>query len=80
MSSPVKNINAADFRRICAAARRFVDETGVTRLLLGPLDEWGEGSIGYPNRELGFGQPSAGFSPNVSRTDSSIPKPSSRFG
>ena len=55
MSSPVKNINAADFRRICADARRFADETGVTRLLLGPLDEWGEGSIGYPNRELGFG-------------------------
>ena len=55
MSSPVKDINAADFRRICADARRFADETGVTRLLLGPLDEWGEGSIGYPNRELGFG-------------------------
>jgi len=55
MSSPVKNINAADFRRICADARRFADETGVTRLLIGPIDEWGEGSIGYPNRELGFG-------------------------
>ena len=55
MSSPVKNINAADFRRICADAKKFADETGVTRLLIGPLDEWGEGSIGYPNRELGFG-------------------------
>ena len=55
MSSPVKNINAADFKRICADARKFADETGVTRLLIGPLDEWGEGSIGYPNRELGFG-------------------------
>ena len=51
----MKNINAADFRRICADAKKFADETGVTRLLIGPLDEWGEGSIGYPNRELGFG-------------------------
>ena len=46
MSSPVKNINASDFRRICADARQFADETGITRLLIGPLDEWGEGSIG----------------------------------
>lgn len=53
--SAVKGINAAGFRRICVDARRFADETGVTRLLMGPLDEWGEGSIGYPNRELGFG-------------------------
>ena len=50
----VKNINAADFRRICADARLFADETGITCLLIGPLDEWGEGSIGYPNCELGF--------------------------
>ena len=53
--SAVRNINAADFRRICEDAKRFASETGVKRLLLGPLDEWGEGSIGYPNRELGFG-------------------------
>ncbi len=55
LSRPVKNINAADFRRICVDAKKFADETGVTRLLIGPLDEWGEGSIGYPNREHGFG-------------------------
>lgn len=54
-SSPVKNINAADFKRICRDARTFADETDVTQLLIGPIDEWGEGSIGYPNREHGFG-------------------------
>ena len=53
--SAVKGINVADFRRICVDGKRFADESGVTRLLLGPIDEWGEGSIGYPNRELGFG-------------------------
>ena len=54
-SSPVKNINAADFKRICEDAKKFSAETGVTRFLTGPIDEWGEGSIGYPNRERGFG-------------------------
>lgn len=46
--------NAADFRRICRSARAFADESGMKTFLLGPLDEWGEGSIGYPNREHGF--------------------------
>ena len=54
-SNPVLGIDAKGFAEICREAKRFADETGVTRLLLGPLDEWGEGSIGYPNRELGFG-------------------------
>lgn len=47
--------NAADFRRICEEGRKFADESGVKTFLLGPLDEWGEGSIGFPNREHGFG-------------------------
>ena len=51
----ITGINAKDFKRICADAKRFSDETGERMLLLGPLDEWGEGSIGYPNAELGFG-------------------------
>lgn len=51
----VTDINARDFRRICASAKTFSDETGERLLLMGPLDEWGEGSIGYPNQELGFG-------------------------
>lgn len=43
------------FRRICASARRFGDETGVRRFCLAPLNEWGEGSYAEPNGEFGFG-------------------------
>lgn len=43
------------FRRICADAKRFGDETGVKRFCLAPLNEWGEGSYAEPNGEFGFG-------------------------
>jgi hypothetical protein len=43
------------FRRICRDAKRFADETGVKRLTLAPLNEWGEGSYAEPNAEFGFG-------------------------
>ena len=51
----IYGMNARDFRRICADAKRYSDESGRRMLLMGPLDEWGEGSIGYPNAEHGFG-------------------------
>ena len=51
----IKGYNASDFARICRDARKFADESGVKTFLLGPLDEWGEGSIGYPNHQHGFG-------------------------
>lgn len=51
----ISGYNAEDFRRICQEGRKFADETGVRTFLMGPLDEWGEGSLGYPNRRLGFG-------------------------
>ena len=44
----------ADFRRICEAAKRFADRTGVKRLCLAPVNEWGEGSYVEPNAEHGF--------------------------
>ena len=47
--------SAEGFRRICADAKRFADETGVKRLCLAPLNEWGEGSYAEPNAEFGFG-------------------------
>lgn len=50
----IYDYNAESFRRICRDAKTFADESGVTTFLAGPLDEWGEGSIGYPNREHGF--------------------------
>ena len=43
------------FRRICRDAKRFAYETGVKRLCLAPLNEWGEGSYAEPNAEFGFG-------------------------
>jgi len=43
------------FQRICADAKRFSDETGMRRLALGPLNEWGEGSYIEPCKEFGFG-------------------------
>jgi len=42
------------FRKICEDARRFADDTGVKRLALGPLNEWGEGSYIEPCTEYGF--------------------------
>ena len=50
-------VNSARAAPAAAArdAKRFSEETGVKRLLLGPLDEWCEGEIGYPNAEHGFG-------------------------
>ncbi len=47
--------NAADFRRICTAAKEFADKTGRKSLCLSPLNEWGEGSYAEPNTEHGFG-------------------------
>ena len=43
------------FRRICRDAKAFADETGVKRLCIAPLNEWGEGSYAEPNAEFGFG-------------------------
>jgi hypothetical protein len=43
------------FRRICRDAKRFADETGIKRMTLAPLNEWGEGSYAEPNAEFGFG-------------------------
>lgn len=43
------------FRRICKDAKRFADESGVKRLTLAPLNEWGEGSYAEPCAQFGFG-------------------------
>jgi len=72
--------NADDFRRICRAAKAFADETGIRRLCLAPVNEWGEGSYAEPNAEHGFGfyeavretfceKPAAGWRPNVTPAD-----------
>ena len=43
------------FKQICEDAKAFADRTGLKkRILLSPLNEWGEGSYIEPNREYGF--------------------------
>ena len=43
------------FAKICRDARTFAKESGIRNFLLGPLNEWGEGSYIEPCREFGFG-------------------------
>lgn len=47
--------NPGDFKKICEEAKKFCDEHGIKRVLLGPLNEWQEGSYLEPNEEFGFG-------------------------
>ncbi len=51
----VRGRTVKHFYRICRDARRFAEETGVKRVCLAPLHEWGEGSYAEPNGEFGFG-------------------------
>lgn len=43
------------FRKVCEDTKSFLAETGVKRVCMAPLNEWGEGSYALPNREFGFG-------------------------
>jgi len=43
------------FGAICRDALAFAAESGVANFLLGPINEWGEGSYAEPNAEFGFG-------------------------
>ncbi len=43
------------FRGICREAKQFADQTGVKRMVLAPVNEWGEGSYAEPCAEFGFG-------------------------
>lgn len=42
------------FRRLLEEAREFAQARGLKALVLGPLNEWGEGSYIEPNTEFGF--------------------------
>jgi hypothetical protein len=43
------------FRKICNDYKKFAEQTGIKSALLGPTNEWGEGSYIEPNTEFGFG-------------------------
>ncbi len=45
----------ADLKAICADAKAFCEENNIRQILLGPLNEWQEGSYLEPNKEFGFG-------------------------
>jgi hypothetical protein len=46
---------ADQFERLLREAKRFLDEHNETNLVLGPWNEWGEGSYLEPCAEYGFG-------------------------
>lgn len=43
------------FGEICRKFKEFSAESGVKRVVLAPVNEWGEGSYAEPCREFGFG-------------------------
>lgn len=47
--------SVSSFKRLLEDYKSFADETGIKRAVLGPLNEWGEGSYIEPNNEFGFG-------------------------
>ena len=47
--------DVAGFRRILEGLKAFADRTGRRRLMIGPVNEWGEGSYFEPNQQYGFG-------------------------
>jgi hypothetical protein len=64
------------FRSICEQARDFCRQRGIKRIVLGPINEWQEGSYLEPNEEYGFAmydalrdvfckKPEQGWPPNV---------------
>ena len=54
-STVVYDRSVEAFRRILKDYKEYAKETGNKRVVLGPLNEWGEGSYIEPNNEFGFG-------------------------
>ena len=84
----VTDRTVADYRRICVDAAAFCRETGCRRIVIGPVNEWQEGSYVEPNEEFGFGmydamrevfcaKPADGWPENL--TPSAIGRPNPQF-
>lgn len=54
-STVVYGRSVSSFKRLLEDYKAFADKTGIKRAVLGPLNEWGEGSYIEPNNEFGFG-------------------------
>ena len=90
----INGMTPEKFAKVCRDAKRFSEETGVKRFILGALDEWCEGEIGWPNAENGFGileavretfakKPAGGFPVNYAPQDVGLgpyTKPNSVIG
>lgn len=50
----IENRTPCDFRNICEDAKAFCQETGCRKVLLGPVNEWQEGSFIEPESRYGF--------------------------
>jgi len=72
------------FGEVCRSARRFCEEKGFRRVLVGPISEWQEGSYIEPNAEYGFSmydalrdalceKPDEGWPANVAPGDLGLP-------
>lgn len=51
----IANRTVEKFRRLCENLKSYLAESGQKRIVIGPVNEWGEGSYIEPNREFGFG-------------------------
>ena len=51
----IEDRTVAGFKRICEDFKKFSTKTGIKLALIGPTNEWGEGSYVEPNAEYGFG-------------------------
>ncbi|MBR2586058.1 MAG: glycoside hydrolase family 99-like domain-containing protein [Thermoguttaceae bacterium] len=51
----IANRTVEKFRKICEDMKAYLAKSGQKHVLIGPVNEWGEGSYIEPNREFGFG-------------------------
>ena len=80
------NRTVAEFRKVCEEAKRFSVDMGCKRIVIGPMNEWQEGSYVEPNAEYGFAlydqvrdvfcaKPAAGWPKNLTPQDINRPNP-----
>ena len=50
----IENRTPEKFRKVCEDLKDFLAESGIKRICLAPVNEWGEGSYVEPNKEFGF--------------------------